>query len=55
MLLGVPTWWARLARHVAEGRVPADAFAAVRLAVSAGEPLPAPVWHAVERHLGLGW
>ncbi len=53
VLLGVPTWWARLARHVAEGRVPLTAFASVRLAVSAGEPLPAPVWVAVERHLGL--
>lgn len=52
-LLGVPTWWARLARHVADGRVPRRAFGAVRLAVSAGEHLPAAVWHAVERTTGL--
>jgi benzoate-CoA ligase len=52
-LFGVPTGWARLARHAAEGRVQRSAFARVRLAVSAGEPLSAQVWHAVERELGL--
>lgn len=48
-LFGVPTSWARLARHVADGRVRREAFATVRLAVSAGEHLPAEVWRAVER------
>ena len=52
-MFGVPTFWARLARHVAEGRVPADAFAAVRLAVSAGEHLPEAVWRAVEGTTGM--
>lgn len=52
-LFGVPTSWARLARHVADGRVPRAAFATVRLAVSAGEHLPAEVWRAVERATGL--
>lgn len=52
-LFGVPTSWARLARHVADGRVPRSSFASVRLAVSAGEHLPARVWHAVERATGL--
>jgi acyl-coenzyme A synthetase/AMP-(fatty) acid ligase len=33
--------------------VPRAAFASVRLAVSAGEHLPAQVWHAVERATGL--
>ena len=53
VLFGVPTFWARLALHVAEGRLPAAVFAGVRLAVSAGEPLPAAVWHAVRDVLGL--
>ncbi|MGD9696210.1 MAG: AMP-binding protein [Thermoleophilia bacterium] len=52
-LFGVPTSWARLARHVADGRVPRAAFSTVRLAVSAGEHLPAEVWRAVERTTGL--
>ena len=52
-LFGVPTSWARLARHVADGRVPREAFASVRLAVSAGEHLPEEVWRSVERALGL--
>ena len=53
VLFGVPTFWARLVHHVAEGRVPVSAFAGVRLAVSAGEPLPAAVWHAARDVLGL--
>jgi acyl-coenzyme A synthetase/AMP-(fatty) acid ligase len=52
-LFGVPTFWARVARHVADGRVPASVFADVRLAVSAGEPLPAAVWQQVHDVLGL--
>lgn len=52
-LFGVPTSWARLARHAAEGRVRADDLSTVRLAVSAGEALPATVWRAVEDALGL--
>ena len=52
-MFGVPTFWARLARHVAEGRVVGDAFAEVRLAVSAGEPLSEAVFDAVRRHLGF--
>lgn len=53
VLFGVPTFWARLARHAADGRVPASAFAHVRLAVSAGEPLPPAVWWRVHEVLGL--
>lgn len=53
VLFGVPTFWARLARHAADGRVAAEAFAGVRVAVSAGEPLPAAVWHRVRDVLGL--
>ncbi len=53
VLLGVPTSWARLARHVAEGRVDGSLFARVRLAVSAGEHLPASVWREVRRTTGL--
>ena len=53
VLFGVPTFWARLARHAADGRVAAGVFAGVRLAVSAGEPLPAAVWHRVRDVLGL--
>jgi acyl-coenzyme A synthetase/AMP-(fatty) acid ligase len=52
-VFGVPTGWARLARHVAEGRVPREAFARVRLAVSAGEALDPRVWRAVEGATGL--
>jgi acyl-coenzyme A synthetase/AMP-(fatty) acid ligase len=52
-LFGVPTGWARLARHVAEGRVLRAAFARVRLAVSAGEALDPRVWRAVEGAVGL--
>lgn len=53
VVFGVPTWWARLARHASEGRIPAGALADVRLAVSAGEHLPTRVWHEVRRALGL--
>jgi acyl-coenzyme A synthetase/AMP-(fatty) acid ligase len=53
VLFGVPAFWARLARHAAAGRVPAAAFGAVRLAVSAGEPLAPAVWSAVHDALGL--
>ncbi len=53
VLFGVPTFWSRLARRVADGHVPASAFARVRLAVSAAESLPAAVWHAVRETLGL--
>jgi acyl-coenzyme A synthetase/AMP-(fatty) acid ligase len=53
VLFGVPTWWARVARHVEEGRVDGRALASVRLAVSAGEVLPAQVWTRVERATGL--
>jgi acyl-coenzyme A synthetase/AMP-(fatty) acid ligase len=52
-LYGVPTFWARLARHVEEGRIDPRDFADVRLAVSAGEHLPGVVWHAVQRATGL--
>lgn len=52
-LFGVPTSWARLARHAAEGRIDAGAFGTVRLAVSAGEPLPPATWRAVEQATGL--
>jgi benzoate-CoA ligase len=52
-VFGVPTSWARLARHVEEGRVEARRFASVRMGVSAGEPLPPAVWEAVRRTLGL--
>ncbi len=53
VMFGVPTFWARLARHVADGRVARQTFAGVRLAVSAGEPLPEAVVDAVRRHVGL--
>ncbi len=42
-----------MARHAAEGRIPAGALAGVRLAVSAGEHLPARVWNEVREWLGL--
>ncbi|HJZ62352.1 MAG TPA: AMP-binding protein [Miltoncostaeaceae bacterium] len=53
VLFGVPTSWARLARHVTEGRLAADTFASVRLGVSAGEPLPPAAWRAVRNALGI--
>jgi fatty-acyl-CoA synthase/benzoate-CoA ligase/fatty acid CoA ligase FadD22 len=53
VLFGVPTSWARLARHVEEGRVDPEALAGVRLAVSAGEALPADLWRRVRRATGL--
>ena len=53
VLLGVPSWWARLVRHIDDGREAAERFAGVRMGVSAGEPLPAAVWEAVHRALGL--
>ncbi len=53
VLFGVPTFWARLARHAVEERVDASAFREVRLAVSAGEPLPGPLWRRVRAALGL--
>ncbi len=53
VVFGVPTWWARVARHASEGRIAADALAGVRLAVSAGEHLPARVWSEVRSTLGL--
>lgn len=53
VLFGVPTFWARLARHAAERRVDPVTFRGVRLAVSAGEPLPGAVWRAVRDALGL--
>jgi len=53
VMFGVPTFWAHLARDVADGRVVRDAFAGVRLAVSAGEPLSEAVFDAVRRHVGL--
>lgn len=52
-MYGVPTFWARLARHVRDGRVDRADLAGVRLAVSAGEHLPEEVWHSVERETGL--
>jgi acyl-coenzyme A synthetase/AMP-(fatty) acid ligase len=52
-VFGVPTSWARLARHVDDGRVAPGRLAGVRMGVSAGEPLPATVWEAVHRTLGL--
>jgi acyl-coenzyme A synthetase/AMP-(fatty) acid ligase len=53
VIAGVPTWWARLARHVREGRVDGAAFAGVRLAVAAGELLDPRVWEAVEETTGM--
>lgn len=53
VVFGVPTWWARVARHAAEGRIAPDALSEVRLAVSAGEHLPAGVWEQVRETLGL--
>jgi acyl-coenzyme A synthetase/AMP-(fatty) acid ligase len=53
VVAGVPTWWARLARHVREGRVDRSAFAGVRLAVAAGELLDGRVWDAVAETTGM--
>ena len=53
VVFGVPTWWARVARHIDERRVAAGRMAGVRMGVSAGEPLPPAVWDAVHRTLGL--
>ncbi len=53
VVFGVPTWWARVVRHAAEGRFDASLLAGVRLAVSAGEHLPARVWREVRQTLGL--
>ncbi len=53
VVAGVPTWWARLARHVRDGRVDGAAFADVRLAVAAGELLDARVWEAVAETTGM--
>ncbi len=53
VVAGVPTWWARVARHVREGRVDPAAFAGVRLAVAAGELLDARVWEAVAETTGM--
>jgi 4-hydroxybenzoate adenylyltransferase len=52
-LYGVPTFWARAARHAREGRVARADFAGVTHAGSAGENLPAATWVAVARELGL--
>jgi acyl-coenzyme A synthetase/AMP-(fatty) acid ligase len=53
VVAGVPTWWARVARHVREGRIDRAAFAGVRLAVAAGELLDARVWDAVAETTGM--
>ena len=53
VVAGVPTWWARLARHVREGRVARASFTGVRLAVAAGELLDARVWEAVAETTGM--
>lgn len=52
-IFGVPTFWARVVRHLADGRLAAASFANVRLAVSADEPLPPAVWSAVRDLAGL--
>jgi acyl-coenzyme A synthetase/AMP-(fatty) acid ligase len=52
-IFGVPTFWARLARHVDEGRVDRRDLASVRLGVSAGEPLPDAVWRHVRASVGI--
>lgn len=52
-VFGVPTFWARLARHVDEGRIRRRDLDAVHLGVSAGEPLPDAVWHHVRRSTGI--
>lgn len=53
VVAGVPTWWARVARHAREGRIDPAAFAGVRLAVAAGELLDARVWEAVAETTGM--
>ncbi|HLE43408.1 MAG TPA: AMP-binding protein [Methylomirabilota bacterium] len=50
---GVPTFWARVARHAKEGRVARSDLAGISLAVSAGEPLPPAVWRDVRAATGL--
>jgi len=46
---GVPTFFA----HLVASDLPDDAFASVRLAVSAGEPLPAPLQHRFTDRFGV--
>lgn len=53
VVFGVPTFWARLARHVDERRIDRRDIAGVRLGVSAGEPLPDAVWHHVRDSTGI--
>lgn len=53
VVFGVPTWWARVVRHAVDGRIDPAALSGVRLAVSAGEHLPARLWEEVRRTLGL--
>ena len=53
VVFGVPTWWARVVRHAADGRLDPAALSGVRLAVSAGEHLPARLWEEVRQVLGL--
>jgi benzoate-CoA ligase len=53
VVFGVPTWWARVVRHATDGRLDPTALAGVRLAVSAGEHLPARLWEEVRDTLGL--
>ena len=53
VVFGVPTWWARVVRHVEEGRLAPGALAGVRVAVSAGEQLPSRIWQRVNEVLGL--
>ncbi len=50
---GVPTFWARLARHCREGRVDRADLTGVSHAGSAGENLPGTVWTAVQRDAGI--
>jgi len=46
---GVPTFFA----HLLASDLPDDAFASVRLATSAGEPLPAPLQHRFTERFGV--
>lgn len=49
LLFATPTFWARMLAS----NVPADAFASVRLGISAGEALPARLYHRMRDRFGF--
>ncbi|HEX9342379.1 MAG TPA: benzoate-CoA ligase family protein [Actinomycetota bacterium] len=53
LFFAVPTFYAALLAAEADGAVPRDTFASVRLGVSAGEPLPAGLCTRLKDRFGL--